>query len=639
MGKNTYDAESITVLEGLEAVRKRPGMYIGSVSTRGLNHLVYEILDNSVDEHLAGYCTEIHVTLEADGSATVSDNGRGIPVGMHKKGISAERLVFTTLHAGGKFDNNAYKTSGGLHGVGSSVVNALSAYLSVRVKTGGFIYEDKYERGNPVIELEKGLLPVLGKTRESGTEINFLPDDTIFDKIRFKEEDIKARLHETAYLNPGLTIFYEDRRKDEPEKITFHEPDGIVGYIKDMNKTSEVVHDVIYFKGKNENIEIEVAFQFINEFHENVMGFCNNINTLEGGTHITGFKTAFTNIINTYARELGILKEKDQNFTGTDVRNGLTAVVSIKHTDPRFEGQTKTKLDNQDAARAVSKVTNDELVRYFDRNVEILKNIIACAEKAAKLRKTEEKARTNMLTKQKYSFDSNGKLSNCESRDASKCEIFIVEGDSAGGSAKMARNRLYQAILPIRGKILNVEKASIDKVLANAEIKTMIYAFGCGFSEGYGNDFDISKLRYDKIIIMADADVDGAHISTLLLTLFFRFMPELIYEGHVYIAMPPLYKVLPSKGEEEYLYNDEALEKYKATHNVSFKLQRYKGLGEMDPEQLWETTLDPARRLLKRVEIEDAKRASEVTELLMGLEVPPRRTFIYENANEAELDV
>ncbi|MBR6307349.1 MAG: DNA gyrase subunit B [Lachnospiraceae bacterium] len=639
MGKNTYDAESITVLEGLEAVRKRPGMYIGSVSTRGLNHLVYEILDNSVDEHLAGCCTEIHVTLEADGSATVSDNGRGIPVGMHKKGISAERLVFTTLHAGGKFDNTAYKTSGGLHGVGSSVVNALSTYLTVRVKTGGFIYEDKYERGNPTIELEKGLLPVIGKTKETGTWINFLPDDTIFDKIRFKEEDIKNRLHETAYLNPGLTIYYEDKRKDEPEKITFHEPDGIVGYIKDMNKTSEAVHDVIYFSGKNDNIEIEVAFQFINEFHENVMGFCNNIYTLEGGTHITGFKTAFTNIINTYARELGILKDKDQNFTGTDVRNGLTAVVSIKHSDPRFEGQTKTKLDNQDALKAVSKVTNDELERYFDRNVEILKNIIACAEKAAKLRKSEEKAKTNMLTKQKFSFDSNGKLSNCESKDASKCEIFIVEGDSAGGSAKMARNRMYQAILPIRGKILNVEKASIDKVLANAEIKTMIYAFGCGFSEGYGNDFDITKLRYDKIIIMADADVDGAHISTLLLTLFFRFMPELIYEGHVYIAMPPLYKVIPSKGEEEYLYNDEALEKYKATHNVSYKLQRYKGLGEMDPEQLWETTLDPARRLLKRVEIDDAKRASEVTELLMGLEVPPRRTFIYENANEAELDV
>lgn len=639
MGKNTYDAESITVLEGLEAVRKRPGMYIGSVSTRGLNHLVYEILDNSVDEHLAGCCTEIHVTLEADGSATVSDNGRGIPVGMHKKGISAERLVFTTLHAGGKFDNTAYKTSGGLHGVGSSVVNALSTYLTVRVKTGGFIYEDKYERGNPTIELEKGLLPVIGKTKETGTWINFLPDDTIFDKIRFKEEDIKNRLHETAYLNPGLTIYYEDKRKDEPEKITFHEPDGIVGYIKDMNKTSEAVHDVIYFSGKNDNIEIEVAFQFINEFHENVMGFCNNIYTLEGGTHITGFKTAFTNIINTYARELGILKDKDQNFTGTDVRNGLTAVVSIKHSDPRFEGQTKTKLDNQDALKAVSKVTNDELERYFDRNVEILKNIIACAEKAAKLRKSEEKAKTNMLTKQKFSFDSNGKLSNCESKDASKCEIFIVEGDSAGGSAKMARNRMYQAILPIRGKILNVEKASIDKVLANAEIKTMIYAFGCGFSEGYGNDFDITKLRYDKIIIMADADVDGEHISTLLLTLFYRFMPELIYQGHVYVAMPPLYKAMPARGKEEYLYDDSALAKYRASHKGSFTLQRYKGLGEMDAQQLWETTLDPERRLLKAVEIEDAKMASQITELLMGVDVPPRRDYIHQHATDAELDI
>ena len=639
MAKSNYGAESITVLEGLEAVRKRPGMYIGSVSTRGLNHLVYEILDNSVDEHLSGYCSEIHVILEADGSATVYDNGRGIPVGMHKKGISAERLVFTTLHAGGKFDNNAYKASGGLHGVGSSVVNALSKHLTVRVKSDGCIYEDKYERGNPVIELVGGLLPVIGKTRETGTWINFLPDDEIFEKTRFKEDDIKARLSETAYLNPELTIYYEDRRKEEIEKVTFHEPEGVVGFIKDLNKTAEPVCDVIYYKGVMEGIEMEAAFQYINEFHENVMGFCNNINTLEGGTHITGFKSSFTNIINNYARELGILKDKDQNFTGTDVRNGLTAVISIKHPDPRFEGQTKTKLDNQDAAKIVSKITNDELIRYFDRNVETLKNIIGCAEKAAKLRKTEEKAKTNMLSKQKYSFDSNGKLSNCESKDAKKCEIFIVEGDSAGGSAKMARNRLYQAILPIRGKILNVEKASIDKVLANAEIKAMINAFGCGFSEGYGNDFDITKLRYDKIVIMADADVDGAHISTLLLTLFFRFMPELIYEGHVYIAMPPLYKVIPSKGKEEYLYNDEALDKYRKTHTGSFTLQRYKGLGEMDAEQLWETTLDPERRLMKRVEIDDAKRASEITEMLMGLEVPPRRTFIYENALEAELDI
>lgn len=636
---NNYDASSITVLEGLEAVRVRPGMYIGSVSTKGLNHLIYEIMDNAVDEHLAGYCSTIWVTLEADGSATVSDNGRGIPVGMHEKGISAERLVFTTLHAGGKFDNEAYKTSGGLHGVGSSVVNALSTYLHVTVKTGGFIYEDHYERGIPTLELEKGLLPVVGKTKESGTTVNFLPDDTIFDRTRFKEDEVKSRLHETAYLNPELTIIYEDKRGAEPERIEYHEPEGIVGFIKDMNKSKETIHDVIYYKGESEGITVEVAFQYVNEFHENVLGFCNNIYNAEGGTHLTGFKTMFTNVINTYARGLNILKEKDVNFTGADVRNGMTAVVSIKHPDPRFEGQTKTKLDNQDATKIVSKVTGDEIVRFFDRNLETLKSIIGCAEKAAKIRKTEEKAKTNMLTKQKFSFDSNGKLANCESKDASKCEIFIVEGDSAGGSAKMARNRMFQAILPIRGKILNVEKASIDKVLANAEIKTMINAFGCGFSEGYGNDFDISKLRYDKIIIMADADVDGAHISTLLLTLFYRFMPELIFEGHVYIAMPPLYKAMPAKGEEQYLYDDKALEKYRKTHKGSFTLQRYKGLGEMDAQQLWETTLDPDTRLLKQVEIEDARMASEMTELLMGTDVSPRKTFIYKNALEAELDV
>lgn len=634
-----YDASSITVLEGLEAVRKRPGMYIGSVSTKGLNHLIYEIVDNSVDEHLAGYCDTIKVTLEADGSATIEDNGRGIPVGMHEKGVSAERLVFTTLHAGGKFDNSAYKTSGGLHGVGSSVVNALSTYMTVRIKNGGNLYEDKYERGNPTIELVDGLLPVIGKAKGTGTTINFLPDDTIFDKTRFKEDEIKSRLHETAYLNPGLTIVFEDKRKEETEHLEFHEPDGIIGFIKDMNKSKETLHDVIYFTGEAEGITVEGAIQYVNEFHENVLGFCNNIYNSEGGTHLTGFKTAFTNIINTYARELNILKDKDINFTGADVRNGMTAVISIKHPDPRFEGQTKTKLDNQDAAKVVSKVTNDELVRYFDRNLETLKNIIGCAEKAAKIRKTEEKAKTNMLTKQKFSFDSNGKLANCESKDASKCEIFIVEGDSAGGSAKTARNRAFQAILPIRGKILNVEKASIDKVLANAEIKTMINAFGCGFSEGYGNDFDITKLRYNKIIIMADADVDGAHISNLLLTLFYRFMPELIFEGHVYIAMPPLYKAMPSKGEEEYLYDDKALEKYRKKHKGPFTLQRYKGLGEMDANQLWETTLNPETRILKLVEIEDARMASEVTELLMGTDVPPRKAFIYDHAQDAELDI
>ena len=640
MAQNTtYDASSITVLEGLEAVRKRPGMYIGSVSTKGLNHLIYEIVDNAVDEHLAGYCSKITVILEKDGSATVSDNGRGIPVGMHEKGISAERLVFTTLHAGGKFDNNAYKTSGGLHGVGSSVVNALSKHLTVRVKDGKNVYEDTYEYGNPTTKLVNGLLPVVGRTRETGTTISFLPDDTIFDKTRFKEDDIKSRLHETAYLNPALTIHFEDCRGTEPEILNYHEPEGIVGFIKDMNKSCEAVTDVISFQGESDGISVEGAFQYINEFHENVLGFCNNIYNAEGGTHLTGFKTQFTTIINSYARELNILKEKDQNFTGPDVRNGMTAVISIKHPDPRFEGQTKTKLDNQDAAKVVAKVVGEELTRFFDRNLETLKAVIGCAEKAAKIRKTEERAKTNMLTKQKFSFDSNGKLANCESKDASKCEIFIVEGDSAGGSAKMARNRMYQAILPIRGKILNVEKASIDKVLANAEIKTMINAFGCGFSEGYGNDFDITKLRYDKIIIMADADVDGAHISTLLLTLFYRFMPELIFEGHVYIAMPPLYKAMPSRGAEEYLYDDKALERYRKRHKGPFHLQRYKGLGEMDAQQLWETTLVPETRMLKLVEIEDARMASEVTEMLMGTEVPPRRAFIYRNATDAELDI
>ncbi len=575
-GNQTYDASSITVLEGLEAVRKRPGMYIGSVSTKGLNHLIYEIVDNSVDEHLAGFCDKIHVTLEADGSCSVSDNGRGIPVEMHEKGISAERLVFTTLHAGGKFDDSAYKTSGGLHGVGSSVVNALSNFLTVRVKKNGFIYEDKYQKGIPVVELENGLLPVVGKTRETGTTINFLPDDTIFDKTRFKEDEVKSRLHETAYLNPKLTIIYQDKRKEELEYIEFHEPDGLIGYLKDLNKSKEAVHDVVYFTGESEGVSVEAAFQYVNEFHETVLGFCNNIYNAEGGTHLTGYKTMFTTVINNYARQLNILKEKDANFTGADIRNGMTAVISIKHPDPRFEGQTKTKLDNQDAAKVVSKVTGEEIVRFFDRNLEVLKAVIGCAEKAAKIRKTEEKAKTNLLTKQKFSFDSNGKLANCESKDPSKCEIFIVEGDSAGGSAKTARNRAFQAILPIRGKILNVEKASIDKVLANAEIKTMINAFGCGFKEGYGNDFDISKLRYDKIIIMADADVDGAHISTLLLTLFYRFLPELIFEGHVYLAMPPLYKAMPSKGKEEYLYDDKALEKYRKTHKGPFTLHRYK---------------------------------------------------------------
>ena len=636
MAKSNYDGNSIAVLEGLEAVRRRPGMYIGSVGTKGLNHLIYEIVDNSVDEHLAGYCNEIKVTLEKDGSATISDNGRGIPVDINDKtGRPAVEVVFTVLHAGGKFGTGGYKISGGLHGVGASVVNALSVWLEVNVKRDGKVYNQRYERGKIMYPLKE-----VGTCRknDTGSTVQFYPDGEIFEKTYFKADAIKSRLHETAYLNPNLTIIFENKRVAEEEVITYHEPDGICAYVAELNKEKEKVHDVIYFKKTVDGIEMEVAFQFVNEFSENILGFCNNIYTQEGGTHLTGFKSKFTMVINQYARELGILKEKDANFTGADVRNGMTAVVAVKHPEPRFEGQTKTKLDNPDAGKVAAEITGEELVLYFDRNVEVLKNVIACAEKSAKIRKQEEKTKTNMLTKTKFSIDSNGKLANCESRKAEECEIFIVEGDSAGGSAKSARKRRTQAILPIRGKILNVEKASIDKVLANAEIKTMINAFGCGFSEGYGNDFDIEKLKFNKIILMTDADVDGAHIDTLLLTFFYRFMPELITHGHVYLATPPLYKVVPKKGKGQYLYDDKALEKYRKDHK-GFTLQRYKGLGEMDADQLWETTLNPETRILKQVEIEDARLASEVTEMLMGNNVGPRRDFIYEHATDAELDI
>lgn len=636
--KNEYNADSISILEGLEAVRKRPGMYIGSVSTKGLNHLIYEIADNAVDEHLAGYCDRITISLNKDGTATIQDNGRGIPTGInHKTGLTAVEVVFTVLHAGGKFGDGGYKISGGLHGVGASVVNALSVWLEVVVKQEGKVYKQRYEKGKAVTPLEE-----IGTCRknDTGTTVTFLPDGEIFEKTYFKAEAIESRLHETAYLNPGLTITFENKRVGEEKVLIFHEEEGIKAYVAALNQGKQTVHDIIYFKNQRDGIEVEVAFQFVDEFQENVMGFCNNIFTQEGGTHITGFKSKFTTVMNQYARELGILKEKDNNFTGGDVRNGMTAVIAIKHPEPRFEGQTKTKLDNPDAGKATSDITGEELVLFFDKNIEILKNVLACAEKSAKIRKAEEKAKTNMLSKPKFTIDSNGKLASCESRNPEECEVFIVEGDSAGGSAKTARNRRTQAILPIRGKILNVEKATMDKVLANAEIKTMIHTFGCGFSEGYGNDFDISKLRYHKIIIMTDADVDGAHIATLLLTFFYRFMPELILGGHVYLAMPPLYKVVPKKGQGEYLYDDKALEKYRKTHkNTSFTLQRYKGLGEMDAQQLWETTLDPETRVLKQVEIEDGKMASDVTGMLMGSEVPPRRRFIYEHANDAQLDI
>jgi len=637
MSTQTYDANSISVLEGLEAVRKRPGMYIGSVSTKGLNHLIYEIVDNAVDEQLAGHCSQIDVTLHNDGTVTILDNGRGIPVGINEKtGLPAVEVVFTMLHAGGKFGDGGYKISGGLHGVGASVVNALSEWLEVKIYKDGKVHQQMYERGKPVAPLE-----VIGTClkKRTGTEVTFLPDAEIFEKTYFKASSIKNRLHETAYLNPELSLHFVNEREEEEEDVTFHEPEGLIAYVKELNKGKQHVSDVIYYKRKQDGMEVEAALQYTDDFQENIMGFCNNIYTMEGGTHLTGFKTRFTVVMNQYARELGILKEKDANFTGADIRNGMMAVIAVKHPDPRFEGQTKTKLDNPDAGKTVGDVTAEEMVLYFDRNLETLKKVLSCAEKSAKIRKAEEKARTNLLVKPKFSCDTNGKLANCESRKPEECEIFIVEGDSAGGSAKTARNRKYQAILPIRGKILNVEKATMDKVLGNAEIKTMIHTFGCGFSEGFGNDFDISKLRYNKIIIMTDADVDGAHIATLLLTFFYRFMPELITHGHVYVANPPLYKAIPKRGPEEYLYDDKALEQYRKTHKGSFILQRFKGLGEMDAEQLWETTLNPETRILKQVEIEDARAASEITAILMGTEVPPRREFIYEHAKEADIDV
>lgn len=639
MEKTEYGADQIQILEGLEAVRKRPGMYIGSTSARGLHHLVYEIVDNSVDEALAGYCKNIDVTINPDNSITVIDDGRGIPVGInHKSGLPAVEVVFTVLHAGGKFGGGGYKVSGGLHGVGASVVNALSNWLEVRVYHDGKVYFQRYERGKTMNKLEVIDTCPIEKT---GTEVRFLPDDTMFEETVYDYDVLKTRLRETAFLTKGLRIVLRDLRTDPVVEKAFHYEGGIKEFVSYLNKSKTALYpDIIYCEGERDGVLVEVAMQHNDSYQENTYGFVNNITTPEGGTHIVGFRNALTKTFNEYARANKLLKDSEPNLTGEDIREGMTAIVSIKIEEPQFEGQTKQKLGNSEARGAVDNIVSTQLELFLEQNPAVAKTIVEKSLLSQRAREAARKARD--LTRRKSALDGMslpGKLADCTDKDPKNCEIFLVEGDSAGGSAKTARNRNFQAILPIRGKILNVEKASIDKVLANAEIKSMINAFGCGFSEGYGNDFDITKLRYDKIIIMADADVDGAHISTLLLTLFYRFMPELIYEGHVYIAMPPLYKAMPSHGKEEYLYDDKALEKYRKIHKEKFTLQRYKGLGEMDPEQLWETTLNPETRLLKRVEIEDARMASDVTEVLMGTEVPPRKAFIYEHATDAELDI
>lgn len=632
----SYSAKNIEVLKGLEPVRLRPGMYIGNTGRSGLNHLIQELIDNSVDEHLAGYCNNIFVSINEDGSATVSDDGRGVPVDIHEtEGIPAERVVYTVLHAGGKFNSATYKISGGLHGVGSAVVNALSKKLIVDVAKDGYLHHDEYEYGVPVTELVDGLLPKT-KLREkrTGTTVTLYPDDTIFETVKFKADAIKQRIKETAYLNPELTITFHNKR-DGQEPIIFHQPGGLSAFVKDISEGLTHTSPVVAISGEKDGIEADIVFLMTEDGEENIIGFTNNITNPEGGTHVTGFKSGFAKLINNYARnELGLLKEKDTNLSGADIRSGMQAIISIKHPDPQFEGQTKTKLSNTDVTKAVDDIVKEQLTVYFDRNYEVLKDIADRAVALSK-RKALEKSKINI---NKFSFEGNGKLAKQESNDASKCEIFIVEGDSAGGSAKTARNRKYQAILPLRGKILNVEKKPVTKVLENAEIKALINAFGCGFMQGYGNDFDISKLNYDKIIIMTDADVDGAHIATLLLTFFYRFFPDLINEGHIYIAIPPLYRVGEGKNIK-YLYSDDELAKYRKTHTSKFTIQRYKGLGEMDADQLYETTMNPETRLLKQVSINSRIEANQLTQTLMGTEVAPRREYIENHSMDAVLDI
>lgn len=640
-----YNGSQIVILEGLEAVRKRPGMYIGSTGSRGLHHLIWEILDNGIDEHLAGFCTEIHITLLKDGGITIADNGRGVPVDIHPtKKIPTVRVVYTILHAGGKFGNSAYKVSGGLHGVGASVVNALSTKMSVEVKRDGKVYKDEYENGgHPVITLEDGMLPVVGKCAKSdtGTKVTFYPDNSIFETVEFKPEIIRKKLKEIAFLNKGLKIIFKD--DNTGDERTYCEQDGIKSFIKYINRDATPLHDEpVYIEGTSGDIEVEVAFQYTTNFTEQINSYCNRINVVDGGTLVTGFKMALTRIMNQYARELGVLKDKDDNFDGKDIRNGLVAIISIKHPDPQFEGQTKTKLGNTDAKTAVDDVFSSQVTRFFDKNVEMLKTILDNSMKSYNARKAGDKAR-NAVLKQLNDVDTKSKLASCSSKKPEECEVYIVEGDSAGGTVKTARNRRTQAVLPLRGKILNVEKASLEKILLNNEIKTMIASFGCGI----GDDFDITKLRYNKIIILTDADVDGAHISTLLLTFFYRFMPELIMSGKVYRGLPPLYKVdyeTTQKGKKvkksQYIFNDFELEKFRKRPDVNIKtMQRYKGLGEMDANQLWETTLDPDQRILAQVTISDTVEADEITTTLMSSNVPPRREFIMEEAKYANLDI
>ncbi|HOA80947.1 MAG TPA: DNA topoisomerase (ATP-hydrolyzing) subunit B [Defluviitaleaceae bacterium] len=629
-----YDENQIQVLEGLEAVRKRPGMYIGSTSSRGLHHLVYEIVDNAIDEALAGYCDDIKVTIHEDNSITVIDNGRGIPIGIHpQKNIPAVEVVFTTLHAGGKFGGGGYKVSGGLHGVGAAVVNALSKFLKVQIYTDGKIYEQVYERGKVV-----QTLTVVGDTDKRGTLVHFLPDEEIFDDVDFQFDILRQRLREMAFLTKGINITLIDLREDPKKEKSFHYEGGIKEFVAHLNKHKNVLYDeVFYCEGRKDNVEVEIAFQHNDTYVENIFSFVNNINTTEGGSHLVGFKSAITKTINDYGRKANLLKNTDSNLSGDDVREGITAIISVKVPEPQFEGQTKTKLGNSEVRGIVENIFSEELMYFLEQNPVIGKNILQKGIMAARAREAARKARD--LTRRKNVLESNslpGKLADCSEKDPKLCEIFIVEGDSAGGSAKSARSRQTQAILPLRGKILNVEKARLDRILGNEEIRSMITAFGTGI----GEEFDIEKLRYDKIIIMTDADVDGAHIRTLLLTFIYRYLRQLIERGHVYIAQPPLYKVEKNR-KVYYVYNDKELEKlFDEIGRDNIKMQRYKGLGEMNPEQLWETTMDPESRILVKIDLNDAASADEIFTALMGDKVEPRREFIKEYAkNVKNLDI